>query len=362
MRYLSSFFLALALPLLLLAAVNVAIDPYGVFGMPVRAHVNDAKFLANDRFVKPLQVLRRTPDVVYFGSSRVLDGLNPEDLPGRDIYNFGVPAATLAEMDVFARHVMAVTPATLLVFGLDYVSFDDTAPPRAGFDPGLSGPLALWKSLPRLLISAQTTRNSRSVVRNSRNGASGGYHANGFFELTGRGVDAGSAWYYAQVVAQMGPATRSLAVFDALLEEAERRGVKAMVFLPPLHAELPEALFLRGQNRAYEAWLRSLVAICEAHHAPLWDFSGYNRETTIPLDGPIDSFIDGGHMAPRLGKVVQETLLQGKAEEGFGERLFSSGLQAYLDRQHIARAAWQTARPQDLRAIRHAVLRDGDGS
>ncbi len=355
MRYLHTFSIALTLPLLLLAGFNATIDPYGVLGMPVRAGVNDVKYLATDRFVKPLQVFGLMPEVVYFGSSRVLDGLDPADLPDRNIFNFGVPAATVEEMDVFARHVMAVTPAKLLVFGLDYVSFDDTAPPRPGFDPSLSGRLALWKSLPRLLISAQATRNSRSVLGNSRRHSSQGYHRDGFFEVDDRGVDASSAWYYAQVVARKGPTQLSITRFKALLDEASRRDVKVMVFLPPLHAGLTEALILRGQNHAYEEWLRSLVALCDAHGVPLWDFSGYNRETTVPLGSTTKTFINGGHMAPSLGRLVQETLLQGRIEVGFGERLSSSGLDDYLNRQKDARIAWQADHPQDVLAIHQAV-------
>ena len=55
MKYLRVFLLALALPLLLLAAFNAAIDPYGVLGAPVRPGINDVKYLGNDRLVKPLR-------------------------------------------------------------------------------------------------------------------------------------------------------------------------------------------------------------------------------------------------------------------------------------------------------------------
>jgi hypothetical protein len=356
MRYLRIFFAILTAVLVSLAGFNAAIDPFGVLGAPVRTGLNDVKYLGNDRFVKPLQILRLKPDIVYFGSSRVLDGLNPEDIPERNIYNFGIPAATIAEMDVYARHVMAVTPAKLLVFGLDYVSFDDGAPPRPGFDPNMAGPLALWSALPRLLFSAQTTLKGRSVIKNSRKHAAQGYHPNGFFDISGGGADPGSALYYAQVVGRKGSTQQSLARFDSLLTEAQRRGIKVMVFLPPLHAGLNEALALRGLDHGYEVWLRQLVALCDAHAVPLWDFDGFNRETTVRMADSAGTYLNGGHLSPNLGRLVQQILLRGQTVSGFGERLTSAGLDDFLLRQQAARALWHDTQPDDLASIHHAVL------
>ena len=97
MVYLRTYALIVAAVLAALAAFNLAVDPYGVLAMPVRPGFNQAKAI-NHRFVKPIQVVAAAPEVVVFGSSRVLHGIDPAQMPNHHVYNFGVPAATLTEM------------------------------------------------------------------------------------------------------------------------------------------------------------------------------------------------------------------------------------------------------------------------
>ena len=163
MTYLRIFTVILACLLISVAAINWVVDPYGLLGSPVRQGFNDAK-QTNHRLAKPVQVTGVKAETVLFGTSRVMHGLDPGSIPEQRIYNFGIPAVTMREMAFYARHVLSLKGTRTLVLGLDYVSFDDDAPPRPGFDPTLKRPWARCQDMPTLLLSDKAMSKSRSVM------------------------------------------------------------------------------------------------------------------------------------------------------------------------------------------------------
>jgi hypothetical protein len=362
MPYLRRFLATLFGLLGLVAAVDALIDPYGVLGTPPIARLSQVKSPAPDRFFKPLQVSARQPKTVLIGSSRVLEGLDPRDVPGGDAYNLGIPASTMAENAALVLHALADTPVERIVIGLDYQSFIAPFDYYPSFRLAILGRFAFWRGLPDLLISQRALVRTNHAVQLSRRGASPAYQPDGLRltpdePLAARPPAARILRTVAEYVIasrHIVPAARSLTKLDALLAGLPPR-VAILVFITPAHAALRETLELTGQGAAYQAWLRAVTEICAAHGAKLWDFGGYNRITTQPLDGTSDDYYDASHFRPPIGRLVLDTLLRGIAAPDFGVRLTPDTLPAYLAAQQAARQAWRDRLPDDVRSIAETV-------
>jgi hypothetical protein len=83
----------------------------------------------------------------------------------------------------------------------------------------------------------------------------------------------------------------------------------------------------------------------------LWDFAGYNRITTVPMDDAARFYADGSHFRPSVGRLVLDTLLGVVSVADFGMRLTPQTLPAYLVEQRAARAAWRERQPADAQRI-----------
>lgn len=78
-RYLYSLLITLVVSLLLVAAFNRVVNPYGIFTGPAIAAINHDKpeTLTRQRMSKAYQVASRKPEAIILGTSRAL-ALNPQ--------------------------------------------------------------------------------------------------------------------------------------------------------------------------------------------------------------------------------------------------------------------------------------------
>jgi hypothetical protein len=367
MAYLRRFLLTLFASLGGVAALNALIDPYDLLGTPIITGVNQVKAPVPDQFFKPLQVSVRQPHTVLIGTSRVMVGLDPGDVPGDDTYNLGVPAARMPEQIALGRHAIAAAPVERIVIGLDYLSFDGPVDTPPSFRIAVLGRFAVWRALPDILISERALLRSRDALRLSRRRATPTYTSNGRRRLpdlpteppaeTARILrDVGT---YASAYRQTIAPEAVLGRFDEFLAELQARRIAAYVFITPAHAALLETLDARGKRAAYDAWLGRIAEICAARGAALWDFGGYNRITTVPMADAAAFYFDGSHFRPAVGRLILDTLLRGDASPGFGVRLTPATLPAYLAEQRAARAAWHGREGGDLLRITQAALAAG---
>lgn len=336
----------------LIAAVNALVDPFDVLGAPRLAGFNDLKSPGNDRFFRPLQVSAHHPRTVFLGNSRIANALEADAFPELDAYNLAVPAVTIAEEVAFARHAIADAPVRRLILGLDLLSFDDAVPPATSSRLEDLGRHLLWRSLPQLLLSEQALVRSRGTILRSRhrgdaNSPAGGDPALAVLkEVRGyRGLFQGFS----------GVTSHSFAELGALFAEAGAAGITVTAVIPPAHAGLMEALAAAGGEPAYQAWLRQLTALCDAHGVTLWDFSGYTRIGTVALADSFTAYSDGSHVRPWVGRAMLKAVLDGSADADFAAKLTPTTLDAHLARQRNARDSWRFNRPQDWRQIAAAL-------
>ena len=114
-RYLTQWFLATALILLAVAAINVVVDPYGIFRLVDRTGFNSVKPAAASRgpMAKAYQVLRVQPKTLILGNSRAEVGLDPNHpawpQAARPVYNAALPGTGTATSLRYLQHVLAAT-------------------------------------------------------------------------------------------------------------------------------------------------------------------------------------------------------------------------------------------------------------
>jgi hypothetical protein len=353
--YLRRFLVTLFVLLGAVAALDGLVDPYDLLGAPVIAGFNQVKSPAPDRFFKPLQASARRPRTVFIGNSRVLRGLDPADMPRLDAYNLGIPGATIAEEVALARHVMVDTRARLLVIGLDYLSFNDAIRVYPSFHLAILGRDALWRALPDILISQRALVRSRDTMLRSRRDAPARYRHDGL-QLpplgpgTPRDRVLNQVRDYTVLDHAMAGDALSLARFARFLASVPP-GIEIVALVPPEHAALAEVRELGGLEPRYEAWLRQVTRLCARHGVALWDFSGYNSVTTLPLAATGPLYYDGSHFRPAVGRMVLARMFEGAGDPDFGIELTPADLPAFLAAQERARAAWQRASAGDWQAI-----------
>lgn len=128
---------------LLVGAVQIRLDPLGIWNSPVVAGLNQAKPQQRgvERLLKPYQHADARPEVLFFGTSRVSHGI-PATWPGvpdAEVYNFGLNASRMDEAMRAVRHAVAVQKPRVVVIGVDPGMFvgrkTDEKPLRWGWDP-----------------------------------------------------------------------------------------------------------------------------------------------------------------------------------------------------------------------------------
>lgn len=361
MTYLRRYFTMLFALLGAIALFNGLIDPFSVFGAPLVAGINDVKSPGPDRFFKPLQMAARQPHTVLLGTSRVMMGLDPNDVPGGHAYNLGIPAAALPEIIALGQHALADSPVARLIIGADYDSFDGRFDYQPSFRLAILGRFAVWRGLPDMLISDLAVTRSRNTFLFSHRHAAAPYLANGMRLIPDKPTD-GVATYriladvrdYTRVDAKVIGVARSVAKFAEFLASVPP-GIAVTVFVTPGHAALLETLERAGMRPAYDAWLKGLADICATRHIPFWDFGGYNWITTFRMDAAAELYYDGSHFRPSVGGLVLKAIDSGETIADFGARLTPAILPAYLAEQRAAREKWHEREPADLRMIDAAI-------
>ncbi len=372
MGYLRNLGLAAGGVLGMLAIANIAVDPFGAFGVPTRAGFNQNKVSLDDfaRFGKPLHILYQEPASLVIGSSRVRSGIDPADMAelGAPVYNYGVPLVSMREIERLIRHAVEEAPVGHVVFGLDFYQFNDTEPFRAGFEEdvfrGWYSPRTFFRAAlsytatVQMLLTLEANRADPDLV---------GYRLDGFqivdenppeeavgFAMNNIRLFLRRPYLYGE----MRSMEDSLETFDRLLSDLRRDGIETTVFLSPMHAMMHETVRELGLGPMYRSWMRAVAEIGAETGTPVWDFSGYNPITTIPLSGLSEHYYDAHHYKPHIGRRMLR-IMRGREPAapgagGFGVALTPDTVEAQLAAAEMARGWYVAALPDDReRVLRH---------
>lgn len=344
--YLRRMLLAAAALILSAGAVNLAIDPYGLFGSPVVPGINLKKSEAYNhvRLAKQQRLLRRQPATVLIGNSRVDVGLDPESplwpAAMRPVANMGVPGEGLEGSLASLRQALAETPATTILLGLDFTDFL-TLVPSAKLAAGQPEPLT--PNLPAVLLSTSALADSLLTVLDQSRPYATAMTAAGFNPMADHEAIIAREGHFALADKKnrenlVRLLARSATVFHAdgtpgvplqqlevLLAEASAAGKRVIAVIYPFHAELLQSIAISGRGPAYAAWKRAVAARFWPVALPgwaLWDFGVYAPETTEPFPAAGDRqarmrfWWEPGHFKAALGERMLEQVLTGAPGPG----------------------------------------------
>ncbi len=370
MTYLQRTGLVALVVLGVLGSLNALVDPFGMFGAPVLRGFNANKAAVSKyiRFSKPLSVISQRPEILLLGTSRLQYGIDPDILSGahQRAYNFGIPAMTMHEAEAFGLHAIRTAPLREMVIGLDMFSFGSHVEQQDGFDEnllrGFITPYAFFQgalSYTALQASATTIQVNRADPDTIE------YRLNGFrqpWDRSHEDVIEGireSVVEYATDPALYRDFTLdsdALAGLERLIEAAQADGVLVRMFISPIHASLTETVHALGLWPQLEAWKAALAEIGERHDVELYDFSGYNEVTTVPVDRAVEYYFDASHYWPRVGeRIMRRTRGLDTADVspgGFGFRVTVADLPAHLAAIRSQREAYVRNRASDVRRVR----------
>ncbi|MES2353857.1 MAG: hypothetical protein V4568_05500 [Pseudomonadota bacterium] len=346
--------------LLVVAAINIFIDPFSIFGTPRIQGWSEIKPSAWGRpgFHKTFAVQDLKPDALILGTSRAEVGLNPKHpaFAGLRAYNLAISGGNMEQIGGYFAHARAVTKPRLVVLGLDLHSFNVRFPGRSDFDPNMFTEDPYWEPLLEPLkklgvaINGQTLEQSLSTIDDQYRPADHRWMPEGQGWVNPIAMDARVREYGGQrnmCLIDEALVTRTeyvppptyefnfglhlknspLEHFRRILREAYAREMALHIFISPVHARHLEVLHSLGLLQTYEDWERLLVKTVaeEAKRAgkepfPLWDFSGYNSVTTETVPAKNDSqsrmrgYWESSHYRGETGDLVLNRIFGLKTE------------------------------------------------
>jgi len=310
---------SLAVGLFALVALQLGVDPYGVWGTPVAPCCTATKVAqaATERMFKPYQVADTTPEVVFLGSSSIHMAL-PATWPGvadDRVYNLALDGMHVPELEGMVDFLLArseTTPETVvLVADLFWLSARARAP-RPGFSVdrldalAAGGPTAWWWRVRETVLAREAVGASLRTPVASVRAEGQPMSIRGQAQLVNpRSARAGWAWAWAvDHLRTYGGFRRSTRDLDRLVELVGRlraAEVDVVVALAPVHPDLRLTMHLHGLDDDLADLRAALVST-----GPVWDFTG----------GPLErsDWLDPGHVHPRLGAAMV-AVLSGQAGE-----------------------------------------------
>jgi hypothetical protein len=171
-KFVLVFFLTFSIPALAIACFNWIIDPFDYFLSPTVKYMNEVKIELEkqQRLHQSLEITRQKPEVVLLGSSRVMAGMNPEDvysLAGKSVYNAGFAGASIEEVYHYFEHALHHQPQLKrVILGIDLFAFGKNKRPQKDFSVSkLSSGTFEAKNFLSILWSKTTLKSSYETLK-----------------------------------------------------------------------------------------------------------------------------------------------------------------------------------------------------
>lgn len=370
--YLRWFLISFILAISAAGALNIFIDPLGVFAAPRITGLNAIKpHLDHHReFARYQNAVRVCADTGIFGNSRAEIGLDPENKAlvahKAAAFNHAIPGTgpQTTYQQILWLEAANCLPKTIIL-GVDFFDFLggaarnalptlQTSPPpqlnRGFFADSVFSIAGLGDSLATILAQhshypATTTDRGFNPLLNyiPEVGKSGAYI---FFRQ--RAEENIRRWRQKplRLRPEQGGASDDEATLDAILARLSRADTTIYVIIYPYHAQIRVLAERLGMGELFADWKQLLISIAERNARPgvrieVWDFSAIAPETieAIPPKGDrqtrLNYYWEGGHFKNQLGDRVLERLL-GKPGD-FGVKLDSGNIERWVaeDRSRV---------------------------
>lgn len=381
--------------LIITAAFNYLVDPYGFFDIERVKGFNQLKPAASShvRIVKPYQLNRINPHAVIAGNSRPEMGINPDHEcwpePLKPVYNFGLPGADVYMVSRNLQHAVIANQIHFILWGLDFKDFlseqnsskhtSSWPPPWRQFEKRLNvnadetSNTTYWinvfqdylKSLFSLdaledsfyTISKQVDKRSSTVTRNGFNPAR---DMRDIIKLEGQGIifkqkNIAVTELFSHPERSIDQTENYGSIeFTSMVkffEFAKKHNVKVVLFINPYHADYLTAMELAGWWPQFESWKRKLTSLSASYNIELWDFSlinDFSTEQPPAIDDKktlLQWFWEPAHYRKELGNLMLNRILHSSCEseqdETVGIRLTKTNIENHLESSRRAMADYK---------------------
>ena len=355
------------------AAFNYLLNPYGAW----RTSTVDPIFrrVDRERITTPYLLRTARPTTLLIGTSRVFFGIPVEQGWRGQVQNAALSGASLSETSAELDLAMENPQLTRVVWGLDFFAFDGASLDQ--MDPitrrrldGDTGAL-----ISDTLLSFDAFQDSRQLLSRALSGrrklpaqrlgpvpwtpdeirmmlASSGQKG---LDRESLAQDVFQVSHYLPDYSGYRFEQRQLAACQRIIGRLRARGLRLILFLPPLSEYELELIRQTGHWPDFMLWKTKLAAAAGAYT----DFSGYNR-----LAAQEDLFLDVTHFKPVVGQVILRELLdEGCNGCGPGAEVIldarqpvdASNLQEVMAAQNEAEAAAAGADTKFARVVAQAL-------
>ena len=371
------------------AAINLVVDPYGLFHVVDIPGFNRIKSQAGERatLFKRAGVARMRPASLILGNSRAEIGFDPESPAwpeqARPVFNLALPGAGIgAVAGEFERSTARrlrqsslSSDWTFWIFASTLRPMSTSSSPSANADPSRdlrerAGALLTLNALADSLATLKAQHDPYATRLtdagfNPKRDYIAVARREGYFAMF-RQRDQENARAYQRgpksVVQAGGRPAPGFDAVDHIIALARARNIKLRFVVYPYHVHTLMLFDLTGLWPAYEAWKRELVrridAASETMDIELWDFSGFSSYTDERVPRPGDTrtelqwYWEAGHFKKSLGDLLLVRMFDGASNnEQWGRRLTGRNVDEHLRLQRVARDEYELAHPDDVKDL-----------
>ena len=396
-KFLIIFFLSVSQVLLLIAAINWWVDPYGIFH-PDEYNPQKSIWMSKQlRLAKAYKLKQLKPQGIVMGTSSSQLGIDPEH-PGWNKsvyprYNISLTGASPYETLRYFQHSQAVSPPRQILIGLDFVVFNLFYPLSNDFkeshmvvSPEGSSKDHLYDNFSVTLFSLAAFKASQKKLFYRGKGT---HYSNGRVipeekegaSRNNRLALMNSATSFVPKLLMPPPGHR-FCLYDEMgsnynflylrkiLTIAKENGADVRLFIQPTHVYLLEVLRILGMTEDYKNWQKELINLVEdinnkyskTRAFPLWHFGGYNSVTMTevpPAETPNRSMLwywDIGHYNKNLGDLIQDRIFSfhqpGRlVPDDFGIQISSKNIARHHSTQKIKQGEYIKTYPKDIKKL-----------
>lgn len=290
LAYIHNVFLSAFIFLMIVAGINVVVNPYGFFPVPAIAGFNALRpeLEINVPRNKAAIVRYVKPEAIILGTSRVNQGYNPDHLGFQEgvspVFNLGNPGATMYRLYRFFQHTQYNHPLEREILGLDFLSFniyqnDGNVDNFADVNYlGKPQPFAHLNGFVPSILSFKALKSSISTIRNQDlDKVDVAYLLNGLKYKNDRNQSRPRQPFLvtcARFVSVYFPSLKkgydftnkktgesSFTYFRDFVATAYRNNIDLRMIINPPHAYLLEVIAQLGLWDKYEIWKETLVDI-----------------------------------------------------------------------------------------------------
>lgn len=378
-QYLNGLFATMVAVIALCGAINIVVDPLGIFGSPRVPGFNATKpYLDHHKVLARWQRAKRLcPTAGIFGNSRAEIGFDPEHSAFDELeliaFNHAIPGSSI---DTSVRQIAwlqeAGCPPRVIVLGLEFFDFLGGSPAEelehSSPPPAIDGVV-----LAETVFSITALRDSLATIQAQGATYPATLTERGFNPLLNyipevktsghfilfrqRAVENLKNWSRKprRIKSADGTLSADFVGLESFLKAAGESGSTVHLVVYPYHAEIRLMMDRLGLGSLFTEWKENVVRTADKFSrnglsVDVTDFSGVTSETSeaIPPQGDRSSHLkyywEAGHFKKALGDRVLERVLLGKSE--FGVRLTPETLPAFekSDRERL-QDVWASRSP-----------------